>query len=115
MLLKTALIACFAHVMAGTVILSHMHAGDVVSHTSKDGLAQVTKSSPDINAKAVGDLHNHIDKTTLKNVMKSAADSTAVSRRTLKPQLEDFEESLLEKLTASFLLFRVFMTLPVSL
>ena len=114
--LKTALIACFAHMIAGMVILSHMHAGDVVSHSSgKEGMAQVTKTSPDLNAKAMGDLHNHIDKTTLKNVMKSAADSTAVSRRDLQAQEVQFEETLLEKLAAQFLMFRVFLTLPVAL
>jgi hypothetical protein len=116
-LLKTAFIACLAHLMAGTVVLSHMHAGDVVSHSvSKDSLTQVTKSSPDLNAKAVGDLHNHIDKTMLKNIMKSAADSsTAASRRDLKPQQLEYEESILERLAAQFLMFRVFMTLPITL
>jgi hypothetical protein len=58
----------------------------------------------------MGDLHTHIDKTTLKNI----ADSTPARRRDLEKDNLLQEPTLLEKLSATLLMLRVMLTMPVS-
>lgn len=104
------LVSLFAYLMAGSVILAHTHATDVVKGASHDAPNAVAKT--DVSAKAIADLHNHIDKTSLKNVMKTSADTTAAARRReLSDTIVQTDDGLLDRMLASLLFARVALTL----
>jgi hypothetical protein len=99
----------FAYVIACSVLLAHTHAADLIKHSFSKLSAPVARVD-DIHAKVVGELHTHIDKTTLKNI----ADSIPVRRGDSDQEKEIQEDSLLERFTAALLMFRVTLTMPVS-
>jgi hypothetical protein len=99
----------FAYLIACSVLLAHTHAADLVKHSLSRLSAPVARID-DMHAKVMGDMHTHIDKTTLKNI----ADSTPARRRDLDKDDQLQEPSLLEQLSAALLMFRITLTMPVS-
>lgn len=101
--------ALLAHLMCGTVILSHLHAKDAVSLLNQPGSTRLV--STDITAKVVGDLHQHIDKASLKNVTANTA-TTAARQRELSPlSAEELETGVVAQFQDFILRFRIVASL----
>ena len=96
--------------MCVSVVLSHMHAKDVVSMPLSQAGANKLGAT-DITAKALGDLHHHIDKAGVKSI-HSDASTTAARTRELNPlDAETENDSLFGRLQDFMLRFRVVASL----
>lgn len=103
-----------ASFIAFSVLLLSLHAKDVFQYRELLNVNRVEYH--DIGEKAVGELHDHVDKQVLKTFSKTFGDSFAVSRGREDDYTPDLEEDpgLLGRLQETFLLWRVYATLPFA-
>jgi hypothetical protein len=101
-----------AGLIAFSVFLLSVHAKDVFQYRELMNANRIEYR--DIGEKAVGELHDHVDKQVLKSFSKTFGDGFAISRGREDDYTPEIEEDpgLLGRLQETFLLWRVYATLP---
>lgn len=109
------LIVGVAGFIAFSVFLLSVHAKDLVQYRELMNANRVEYH--DIGEKAVGELHDHVDKQVLKTFAKTFGDSMTASRGReddYAPELEQ-DPGLLARIHETFLLWRVYASLPFAI
>lgn len=116
---KTNIVQWFVIGLAGciafAVFLLSLHAKDLVQYREFMNVTRVEYH--DIGEKAASELHDHVDKQVLKTFAKSFGDNYTVSRGREDDYTPEFEEDpgLLGRLEETFLLWRVYASLPFAI
>lgn len=101
-----------ASFIAFSVFLLSVHAKDIVQYRELIDANRVEYHT--ISEKATGELHDHVDKQVLKTFAKTFSDGFTVSRgreEDYTPTLEE-DPGLLGRIQETFLLWRVYASLP---
>lgn len=82
--IKIILLALLAYLLTTAVVLSSVHARDIIANNNSAAAVDATHSvrahGDDVSAKAIADLHAHVDKAGLKTFSKSVTDQTVLVR-----------------------------------
>ena len=110
--IKTILLTTLAYFLGCSVLLSSVHAKDIVANTTIGQAVHASVSTKthmdNISLKAIGDLHNHVDKTALKVFVKTFGDQAVMSRdRELKSLRATVERSFSVIVLEMLLMFRL--------
>lgn len=105
-----------ASVVAFSVFLLSVHAKDVFQYRelTNPGRVEYHAASADITDKAASELHDHVDKQVLKTFAKSFGDNYTMSRGREENYVPEIEKDpgLLGRLEETFLIWRVYASLP---
>ncbi len=83
--IKTHLVVALASLLAFAVVLTAVHAKDLVKYSDTLGDLQLN----DLSKKAASDLHNHVDKQVLKGFVKQVGDGNDTLRQRDSRELAD--------------------------
>lgn len=110
--IKIILLSMLVYLLATAVVLSSVHARDLVAHRNdvqSFDVARTTKTHvDDVSAKAIADLHNHVDKAGLKTFNKLATDQIVLVRhRQTQAEHQDTSRPLSVVIMEALLMFRL--------
>lgn len=107
-----------AGIIAFSVLLLSVHAKDVFAYREliNQGRVEYHTASGDVSEKAASELHDHVDKQVLKTFGKTFSDNITVSRGREGDYTPDTEQDpgLLGRLEETFLMWRVYASLPFT-
>lgn len=117
--IKIIFFSILAYILATAVILSSLHARDLIANSNIavniDAGHSVKVHTDDVSAKSIADLHNHVDKTALKSFVKSASDQTILIRqRQTQDSLADVGRPLSVIVMEMIFMFRLTYALALS-
>lgn len=103
-----------ASFIAFSVFLLSIHAKDILQYRELMNANRVEYHN--IGEKAAGELHDHVDKQVLKTFAKTFGDGVTASRGREGDYTPMFEEDpgLLGRLEETFLLWRIYASLPFA-
>lgn len=109
-IIKITLATLLAYLLAFAVVLSCLHAKDLVAYRANalQFAATAETRAGDVIAKVLSELHTHVDKTMLKNIAKSVGDQTVLAYdRQLQQLRQRYPRTTSTVLMEALLLFRI--------